>query len=292
MSLHSHELGEALVAVFLGGLRDVLFQILYLLAPFFLVGLFLHGVERLVQRNLSRYFGWGSVLWTGWLGTPVHELSHAAACLLFFHRIDEMALFRPDRDSGRMGYVRHSWNPSNPYAVAGNFPIGTAPLLGGAAVLTLFLWLFFPAAARDALSSTAIMDAFAREDFLRAFSAVVNLVGTVLGKLTTPAALGSWGLWVFLYLVLCVGSHLAPSPQDYKGAGRGALAALLLLVAANWIFLFAGGEPGRLLQIGARVLGPAFALFLIAAVLNSGVAVLVLGVTGALDLIRAEGGKR
>ncbi|MHC4779857.1 MAG: hypothetical protein ACYTFG_14880, partial [Planctomycetota bacterium] len=145
-------IGASVGDVLIGGLRETAMQVVYLLCPFILVGLVLHGLERLVQRSLARHFGWGSILWTGWLGTPIHELSHAALCLLFGHRIEEMALFKPDKETGRMGYVNHSWNPGNPYAVAGNFFIGIAPLAGGAVVLFFFLWLFFPAAAKGAVS--------------------------------------------------------------------------------------------------------------------------------------------
>ncbi len=279
---------DGIVQILVGGAEQTAIQLVCLLGPFFLVGLLLHGLERLVQRHLSRHFGWGSILWTGWLGTPVHETSHALLCLVFGHRIEEMALFKPDRESGRMGYVRHSWNPGNPYAVVGNFFIGVAPLAGGALVLYLFLWIFFPDAARGALDAAGMAEAIARGAFLEAGRSLFGMVTGVLGGIFTPAAFGHWKLWVFLYLVLCVGSHLAPSLQDYRGARRGALVLLLLLLAGNLVFLVLGGKEGVLMASGARVLGPALALFFLAAVLNSAIAVLVLGFTGLLDLIRGN----
>jgi hypothetical protein len=284
-------LGTSVGEVLIGGLKETVLQVLYLLCPFLLVGLILHGLERLVQRCLARHFGWGSILWTGWLGTPVHEMSHAALCLVFGHRIEEMALFKPDRQTGRMGYVNHSWNPANPYAVAGNFFIGIAPLVGGALVLFLFLWIFYPEAARGTVSETRLLNALSAGAFLPAGKAVLSIVTSVLGNVVTTSHLATWQFWLFLYLVLCVGSHLAPSPADYRGARRGALLLLVLLLGFNWAFLAFGGEPGWVTQACTRLLGPALALFVIALVLNSLVALLVFLFTGALDLLRVREGK-
>ncbi|MHC5038887.1 MAG: hypothetical protein ACYTHM_16375 [Planctomycetota bacterium] len=283
-------LGLSFQNVLFGGIRETGFQVIGLLFPFFLVGLILHGLERAVQKSLARHFGWGSILWTGWLGTPVHELSHAFLCLVFAHRIEEMALFKPDKESGRMGYVKHSWNPQNPYAVVGNFFIGIAPLVGGALVLFLFLWVFFPAAARGAVSGSGIMASLAGGDLFGAGQSVARMVSGVLRHVVTGPNLASWQFWVFLYLVLCVGSHLAPSPADYRGASRGAIVLLLLLLGFNWAFLAFGGEPGGLVHISIRLLGPALALFILAAVLNGGIALLVLGFAAGLDWVKGSGG--
>ena len=66
-----------------------------LLAPFALFAIVIHLLERLIQTRLAERFGWNSVLCTGWLGTPIHELSHALMCRVFHHKIDEIALFEP-----------------------------------------------------------------------------------------------------------------------------------------------------------------------------------------------------
>ena len=84
-------------------------------------------------------FGWKSQLLTGWLGTPIHELSHAVMCLLFLHRIKDVALFRPNEKTGTLGYVHHEFNPRNLYHQIGNFFIGIAPVIGGCLVLYLIM---------------------------------------------------------------------------------------------------------------------------------------------------------
>ncbi len=250
-----------------GGLTQTVCQLLYLVGPLFLLGLLLHRLESLVQGRLSRRFGWNSILWTGWLGTPVHELSHAAFCVAFRHRIVRMALFEPDPVSRRLGYVHHAFNPKSRFQVAGNFFIGTAPLAGGALALYGLLWLFDPDAARQALSAGAHAPALAGGDLLAAARVVWDQTFGLISRVMNVEHLGSVPFWLFMYLVLCVGSHLAPSRADYRGTGKGGLIVLGTLLAFNVLFLALGGGAGRVAGAMAAVLGPVLALFVLAAVL-------------------------
>ena len=93
-----------------------------------LLTLLLHLVERRVSRRLSHRFGWRSVLVTGWLGVPLHELSHLAMCWVFRHRIVAYRLFDPDPRTGTLvllsaldnlvkgasGQAVQAWNAANP----------------------------------------------------------------------------------------------------------------------------------------------------------------------------------
>ena len=115
-----------------------------LIAPLAVFAMVIHWLERVIQSRLSQRFGWKSVLWTGWLGTPIHELSHAAMCILFRHKIVEIALFEPDKEAGRLGYVRHSSHRNDFYAQLGNVFIGLAPLMGGSIVSVSYTHLTLP----------------------------------------------------------------------------------------------------------------------------------------------------
>ena len=54
-------------------------QLVLGVGPLFVIGALLYVCQRWTQRLLAQVIGWrGVVYWTGWLGTPVHELSHAA----------------------------------------------------------------------------------------------------------------------------------------------------------------------------------------------------------------------
>jgi hypothetical protein len=275
---------EWLSRVLVGSVTETAVQLACLMLPLFGLALALHVLEWLVQSTLARRFGWNSVLATGWLGASVHELSHAALCPLFGHRIDELALFKPDKKSGRLGYVKHSYNPRNPWHVVGNFFIGVAPLLGGALVLYGLLWLFFPEAARHTASADGLGVSLASGHLGEAANAVLSLARDVIAHLFMQDNLLSWRLWLFLYLALCVGSHLAPSRSDYDGAKWGALLLVGLLWAFNLIFLACGGSAGWLVSNLAPFGGPLLALLSLCVVLCSAVTLVVWLAAQGIDL--------
>jgi len=272
--------GSWLHDVLWGGLVQTVYQILYVAGPFFGLGLVLHRLETAQQGRLARRFGWKSVLWTGWLGTPIHELSHAAMCVVFRHRIEKMALFEPDAASKRMGYVDHSYDLKNPYQVTGGFFIAIAPLVGGSLVLYGLLWLFEPQAAQKALDTGRVSAAVAGGNLFSALKALIYGVLGVLDPILRVRNLTSLEFWLFLYLVLCIGCHVAPSRADYKGAKWGGLLLLFAILVFNVLFLAFGGTAGAVTTALASVLGPMLALLVLASVLSGLTTLLVISVTG------------
>ena len=186
----------------------------------------LHLVERAVGRFVSHRLGWRAVLVTGWIGVPVHELSHLVTAVVFRHRIVGWSLFDPDPTTGTLGYVRHAHTRPSLYQLAGNFFIGVAPLLGGAAVLALLLvWMVPPArllalAGQSGLLATADAAGVAR--------ALGDLGAGLAGEVWRAR---TWWLPLQLYLCAAVAAHLAPSARDMAGGLRGALALLVILGA-------------------------------------------------------------
>lgn len=252
------------------GVMHVLLQTLWLLiliaAPFVIFTLLIHFLERALQLRLASRFGWKSVLWTGWLGTPIHELSHVVMCVAFRHRVEEVALFEPDLKSGRLGYVRHSWTPKNTFEEIGNFFIGLAPLAGGSIALAGLLWLFYPDAASGMISSSPIEDAASAEG-MPYLSATFSGVSSMLMQLLSPRNVLSWKFWLFTYLVLCVGSHMAPSRSDYEGASRGVLLVVGIAIAILLLVAMLGFETDQLIWSALELLRPIFALQIIAVVI-------------------------
>jgi len=243
--------GEGFGAVMLESLK----LLLILLAPFVAFAIVIHWFEGITQRRLAERFGWKSVLWTGWLGTPIHELSHAFMCRVFQHRVDEIALFEPDRESGRLGYVKHSFQTGNWYQELGNLFIGIAPLLGGSIVLAILLWLFYPEAAHSAIESTRA------EDGLGAMEKMVTIVTALVGSIVSIGNLATIRFWTFIYLVLCVGSHMAPSGSDYRGASRGVYVFGGFAIAAVLLMAIAGIDSGKMVSGMVATFGPLFAIF-------------------------------
>ncbi len=252
------------------------FQLLWVCGPLIVCGVILHLLERTTSRLLIRTFGWRSILFTGWIGTPIHELSHAAMCPLFRHRIDEIKLFQPDLREGLLGYVKHSYNPRSLWATIGQAFIGLAPLFGGALALYAVTWALVPGAPLDDLTQLR-GEAFAdTSGVIDQGLASLRLSGAVLGAVAKPAHMTTWTFWVFVYLVVCIGAHMAPSRMDLHGSAKGIVVLFGLLVTTNIVLEAAAGgaDTGTVLSV-ASATSPLVALLTLAIVLNTAVCALV-----------------
>ncbi len=228
------------VATLTSTLGESLSLLALVVGPLILFTWLIHILEGLTQRRLASRFGWHSVMWTGWLGTPVHELSHALMCVVFRHQIIDMALFKPDRVNRRLGYVVHSYERGNWYQEIGNFFIGIAPLLGGTAALLLLLLLFYPDTGQQSLFQT--------NPDLPFWNRVAEALSGLFAGLFQAHNLLTIRLWLFLYLVVCVGSHMGPSGDDYRGALIGGLLVVGLLVLASMLVSLMGPDSADLTQ--------------------------------------------
>jgi hypothetical protein len=258
------------------GFATVAFEALVLvaifLAPFVVFTLLIHGFERVTQRRLAERFGWNSVLWTGWLGTPIHELSHVFMCWLFRHRVDEVALFEPDPVSGRLGYVRHSYRRESWFETIGNLFIGIAPLIGGSLALITLLWIFYPEAAMAGLKTTMIDSSSSLDGLIKQ---TLQLTWQIAKEIFAFKNLFSLRFWLFLYLVLCVGSHMAPSRSDYAGASRGVLIALTALFAGTFFLALLNVPANKAIHSFLTATGPLFAILTLTVALCGLAAMLV-----------------
>lgn len=252
--------------------------LLVLATPFVVFTLLIHFLERGIQGRLASRFGWKSVLWTGWLGTPIHELSHWIMCKAFRHRVLEMELFEPDKRSGRLGFVRHSWNTGNWFEEVGNFFIGLAPLAGGSLALAGLLWLFYPESAVEMISTSGGRELGLTSE-TSALSAIIANVRSLLGELLAPANLLSWRFWLFTYLVLCVGGHMAPSRSDYDGASRGVFMVVAAITICLLLVSIMGFETDRVVGSMLQLMSPLFGLQIIAIVICSFATVVVYAIT-------------
>lgn len=247
--------------MFIDSLEAMGRQLLIVFVPLALVALLLHGIERVLTARLVSRFGWRGVLLTGWLGVPVHELSHAAACLLFGHRIERVRLFAPDRRTGRLGDVRHAWDRRSLYQQVGRFFIGVAPLAGGGLALWLLTWAFGSSGSTPLPASQAV-------DLSSLPGATMDRISALLHDLSQPGRLSDLLTWLYLYLCLCVGAHMAPSGTDLKGGWPGFWLLLGFILAANLIATWSGAAAGAGETLAAAAVAPLLALLSLALALG------------------------
>jgi hypothetical protein len=178
-----------------------------LLGPALLIFLWDRFVFALVPR------AWVVYRITGSVGTPFHELAHAAACLVFGLRITKMALYAPDRASGTMGYVNFSYNPRSLRHQVGCLIQGIAPLIAGGFLVVIILGA--SAVAPPAPGATA----FAQWLWTASSDAMLGSY-----HLALESARGA----LLALLLVIISMHCIPSVADIRIGLRGFLTLLAI----------------------------------------------------------------
>lgn len=163
---------------------------------------------------------------TGFIGTPVHELSHALFCIVFGHKITEIKLFQINSDDGTLGYVSHSYNPKNIYQKIGNFFIGVAPIIVISAILYLLAWLLLPEFISDITQFNSSVN-------LMHLDIVFEYAWGIIKSFFAYVNTGQW--WVFLIIGIFLALHMTLSGADIKGAFGGLVFLLIALLVADVI---------------------------------------------------------
>lgn len=169
--------------------------------------------ERFVSR-LTPY-AWPIYRLTGIVGTPVHELSHVLACLVFGLRIKQVVLYSTRLGNGLLGYVDFSFDPRSVRNVVGLGIQGIAPLLASGAIATVCLDV-----GRDMGTPDQGVAGMMRWCLTLGSEVVPALISMANSGLL--GLLGSLGL-----LLICM--HGIPSWADIKVGLRGLLMMALIL---------------------------------------------------------------
>jgi len=232
----------------------------------------LQSLERLVSRLVAHRWGWRAVLLTGWLGVPVHELSHLALARLFGHRIIAWRLFDPDPSSGTLGYVRHACSRHTLWQRAAQPLIALAPLIGGGLALAALLWWMLPAKQLPALVEQMgdLGATGSVPDLLRGTLTFSGEVVSAVWEGRTPL------LPLQLYLAICISCHLAPSRADLASSLPSLTLLLVILIGAGAIAA-AGRWQWPVRQVTVTLLGPLLALLVAAGLFQGLFAAVVIG---------------
>ena len=220
-----------------------LIQIITILGPGLALAFAMNCVAGFVERHAMSTMGRGWYLALfGWLGTTMHELSHAVFCIVFGHKITGMKLFEPDPKTGILGYVNHSYNPRSAYQVLGNFFIGIGPILFGTVMINILCYLLLGLNPLNAAGDFR----FTSSDF-GSWYAFTQLIGSLyyssedlLTAVFSWHNLSNWQLYAFTYLSFVIGSSITLSLADIKGALKGSSAILAALLIFNFVTIWIG----------------------------------------------------
>ena len=187
------------------------------------------------------------------VGTPVHELGHALMCIPFGHRITDMKLLLPpSRRSRTLGYVEHSYNRKNPWAVFGDLFISFGPIFSGVGVMILVLNLCFPDQWVAYLESSRAMVASGadlREMSSIAFTLLFSLFDAIKADATRSI--------VGILIILSVSQHITLSLADLKGCFKALIMYTGIVAVFAGVTLFLGMREGilsTLMQINLPLL--------------------------------------
>lgn len=204
-------------------LVSYLLQILSVFGPLLLFGFLIS----LCSKWFYACFGSGGRIAcyvTGFIGTPIHELSHALFCIIFGHKIVEIKLFQINSADGMLGYVKHTYNSKNIYQRAGNFFIGIAPILVISAILYGFGWLFVP----DVFGNMELtVQTMSVQNIKSVFVGIINVLREFFAGALT------WQWWLFVFVGMIFALHMNLSRADMKNSTSGLLFVLAAILIAD-----------------------------------------------------------
>lgn len=207
-------------------------ETLYIAGMIILVGLLLGVLRNSSIRNFQRSFGSKVLMITGIIGVPIHELSHAVFALLFGHKITKIKLLQKPNENGVMGYVQHSYNQGSIYQQIGNFFIGIAPIFGGVFSIIALMRFIIPQAYNkfiyilvESLDIT-VLNRGTMEGIINSYRELIKVIFS-LKNFENPY------FYVFLFISICISSHISLSYADIKGTSRGLWVIFLIIFILN-----------------------------------------------------------
>ncbi|MFT8317825.1 MAG: hypothetical protein ABF651_06105 [Sporolactobacillus sp.] len=237
-------------------------QICSLLGGLVFVGFLLNGLETGANRFLIQTFGMKGIYLTAWIGTPVHELGHALMCLIFRHRIVKIKWFQMRDAAGTIGYVSHSYNLNSFYQRAGNLFIGLAPLISGGLAIIGSAFVLLPPESRTLFP--LFFNGGHVLSFLnpQSWALWLQTLNEMVRELFAPENFAHPLYWLFLWIALCIASHMSLSREDVRGAVSGIGAIFLLSFLASTLAALLDPSLGTAILRGIGKFNYALLLFL------------------------------
>ncbi|MPQ29891.1 hypothetical protein E4V42_00315 [Clostridium estertheticum] len=242
---------------------------IYMTGMIIFVGFILGFLRNHSIENFQRSFGWKAVAITAIIGVPIHELSHAILCLVFRHKISKLVLLQRKDENGVLGYVNHAYNPNSIYQQTGNFFIGIAPIFGGISAIIALMYTIIPKTYNQFISISMVninitkINSVSLNGILNSYIDLIKIIFSVT-NFSNPYFI------LFLFLAICISSHISLSSADIKGASKGLIVIFFIVLALN-VFGFSKFVMAQgLLKYNIILIG-----FLIVSLIFSGITYLV-----------------
>lgn len=204
------------------------------LGVFIVFGILLNLIEAKNNELIQSSLGIKFIVFTGFIGTVVHELSHMLMAFIFNHKIVKVELFRPFKykENGVLGYVKHTYSPSSLYQQIGNFFIGIAPMIFG----TLLIWILLILFSNDTyqvLTNNIHIDLYIKylesTDYLKVFSLLINDTLLILKSMFSLKYLADFKHLIMLFSIYSIATHMSLSLADLKGSFKGFIVCFIIV---------------------------------------------------------------
>lgn len=222
-------------------LSKTIIDLFRLFGSIIIFGFILYVLSSVTRRIFAKTLGSKTEVYiTGWIGTPIHELSHALFCIIFRHKINDIKLFNSKSDT--IGYVLHSYDSRSWYQQMGNFFIGVAPIIIGTFIVYLLFMLLAPELKNNIFE---IPDLKYKQMFNSEILSVIyysvsnifiytyNIFMNIIRNFAIYSPFKSITFWIFLYLSISIASHMELSPADISHAWKGIIVIFALSLIIN-----------------------------------------------------------
>lgn len=230
--------------IFFNTFIESFFNLSSILGIFIIFGIVLNLIQSKNNELIQQSLGINFIVFTGFIGTVVHELSHMLMAFIFNHKIIKVELFRPFKykEDGVLGYVRHTYSPSNLYQQIGNFFIGIAPMIFG----TLAIWILLMLFSNDTyqilinnVQTDLYISYLKSSEYLKCFSLLIRDTLLMLKHILSLRYLFNIKHLIMLFFIYSISTHMSLSLADLKGSFKGFIFCFMLVfIVTLFINLF------------------------------------------------------
>lgn len=228
------------------------FQISIFFTTLFLFTFILYGyLYNFIEKKTSKYvfstFGYSGILFTGIIGTTVHELGHLIMCLIFNHRITDFQLFnfKGYKNNEVLGYVSHKYNNKSLYQKSGNFFIGIGPMIFS----TLFIIFSFKLLLPDIFSQLNIGEYLINFNYSNTSEIlyiIVNILERFFSLIFNINNLKNIKFYIFIYIMFSISNHISLSKKDLENSISGICSLFLIILIGCLSYFLINDNLGNL----------------------------------------------